>query len=121
MAHIAHWQLVAEQKYKYLRERYEEVRVTDPTVVKTSVKMTKAQMTIYAGIYNRDYAQYKKGVDKFEKCALRLMNLKYNMSERVMEDRTEEGKAAMGDNEWMNHKLAFYKNLYNELPRRYFK
>ena len=124
MAHVARWQLVAEQKYKYLRESYEEMvkmRVTVPNLEKTSLKMAKAQMTIYAGIYNRDYAQYKKGVEKFETYALRSTLLKDTVARRVMEDRTEEGKAAMGNNEWMNHKLAYYKNLYNELPRRYFK
>ena len=100
MAHVARWQLVAEQKYKYLRESYEEMvkmRVTVPNLEKTSLKMAKAQMTIYAGIYNRDYAQYKKGVEKFETYALRTTLLKDTVARRVMlmEDRTEEGKAAM--------------------------
>ena len=29
--------------------------------------------------------------------------------------------AAMSEKEWIDHKIAFYKNLYNELPKRYFK
>ena len=122
MAHIARWQLVAEQKYKYLREGYEAlVSAAIPNLEKTSLKVAKAQMTIYAGIYNRDYAQYKKGVDKFEKYALRSMNLKGTVACRTMEDVTEVAKAAMSEKEWIDHKIAFYKNLYNELPKRYFK
>ena len=125
MAHIARWQLVAEQKYKYLRERYEEmVSAANSNLDKKSLKMARGQMTIYAGIYNRYYAQYKKGVEKFEKYALRSLCFKdtiYARLLRTMEDQSEDGKAVMSHKEYVNHKIAFYKNLYNELPKRYFK
>jgi len=125
MAHIQHWKRNAEQSYKFLREAYEKIKedsLTTPGIDKTGLKIAKAQMTIYAGIYNRDYAEYKKGVDKFEKYALKQSTLKnIGLCIRTMENTNEADKAAMTQTEWLDHKLEYYKNLYNVLPKRYFK
>ena len=55
----------AKEAYDHLHSNYDFLN--HPGVDKISRKTTKAQMTVYAGIYNRDYALCKNGIDAFEK------------------------------------------------------
>ena len=54
---ILKFKMFAKNSYDYLTKTYEEVKDGNE---KKSRKITKAQITIWAGIYNRDYKEYKK-------------------------------------------------------------
>ena len=114
----------AEKSYTELRTSYEQIKDV-PNLSKTSKKMAKAQMTVHAGIYNRDYAMYKKGVDNFEKYSARAVVEASEPNKSIPIIETDdpsryEGRQAP-QSVFHERKLAFYKGLYNELPRGYFK
>tara|TARA_R110000772_G_scaffold21086_1_gene58289 strand:- start:564 stop:914 length:351 start_codon:yes stop_codon:yes gene_type:complete len=114
--------MFAKNSYDYLTETYEEI--TDVKDDKKSRKITKAQITIWAGIYNRDYKEYRKGVDAFKQLTDEAKTYQdknvINVFIRKGEDCDYEcDKDYTVD--WFDKKQEFYKNLYNDLPRGYFK
>ena len=99
---------VAEDRYQYLL--LAKNRLIDKLPAgkssRQSAKLVKAQMRVYAGIYNRDYAMYKKGVDGYEKCF-------FKDTPDVTIDVVVSPK--------MKEELDAYKDFYNQLPRGFFK
>lgn len=101
-------------------------------------------MRVYAGVYNRDYGEYKRGVDQYERytCA-DLRNEETALAQGGRYARfiaIEDNKIAVehgihggipadeliqlspdAHREMYQRKLARYKGLYNELPRGYFR
>ena len=84
---IAGCKLIAKNAYEELRAFLATQQCRENKQMR---KMTKAEMTACAGLYNRDYAMYKKGVDTLE--------------------ALEPGSRA-----------ECTEDLYNALPRGYFK
>ena len=118
---ILKFKMFAKNSYDYLTKTYEEVKDGND---KKSRKITKAQITIWAGIYNRDYKEYRKGVDAFKQLT---DEEKTNQDKNVIniymrkgEDDTEEWDKDY-TMDWFDKKQEFYKNLYNDLPKGYFK
>ena len=116
---------LAEESYKEVREFYDMMESKCPEgFSKRYRNLTKAQLCVYAGIFNRDYAEYKKGVDQYERHtrgALRDAATTPTISIiGVSEEKAAE--YGIGDSEKIfAKKLAYYKSLYNKLPRGYFK
>jgi len=59
----------AQQKYNLLKATYDML----PNKSNNNGKMVKAQITIYAGIYNRNKSMFDKGVRNFDKYSLELL------------------------------------------------
>jgi hypothetical protein len=59
----------AQQKYNLLKGTYDML----PNKTNTNGKMVKAQITIYAGIYNHNKSMFDKGVRNFDKYSLELL------------------------------------------------
>ena len=126
---------LAEESYKEVREFYDMMESKCPEgFSKRYRNLTKAQLCVYAGIFNRDYAEYKKGVDQYERHtrgALRdaATTLTIPIISVSEEKAAEYGigpggfAAAPPDTceKVFAKKLAYYKSLYNKLPRGYFK
>ena len=104
-------------------------------------KMAKAQMRVYAGVYNRDYGEYKQGVDQYERYTraylrneeaalakgeryVRFISVKEG-SEKAMEYGIPSSGVTLANpdthREMYERKVAEYKGLYNALPRGYFR
>ena len=125
----------AERAYKEVRDFYEQSEREAPECfTKRCKKIALAQMRVHAGVYNRDYGEYKKGVDDYERhsrTALRKAETGPTVWVTwVTEEKAAEyGLPASGvtqmspdaQRERFERKLAKYKGLYNELPRGYFK
>jgi len=113
--------MFAKNSYDYLTKTYEEIKDVNE---KKSRKIMKAQITIWAGIYNRDYKEYRKGVDAFKQLTDEQKTKQdknaINVYMRKGEDDTEEWDKDY-TMDWFDKKQEFYKNLYNDLPRGYFK
>ena len=112
----------AKQHYDKLLEVYELHMANEVSVPKGVIKAYKAQMSVFAGIYNRDYAQYKRGVDRYAKYGNpdRYAANSYLFSsghdrDSEVSTNTSLAKTLYDDN------LALYKSLYNKLPRGYFR
>ena len=118
---ILKFKMFAKNSYDYLTKTYEEVKDGND---KKSRKITKAQITIWAGIYNRDYKEYKKGVDTFKQLT---DEEKINQDKNVRNIFIQNGEECdyecdkVFTYEWFDKKQELYKNLYNDLPRGYFK
>tara|TARA_B110000285_G_scaffold61080_1_gene70227 strand:- start:550 stop:897 length:348 start_codon:yes stop_codon:yes gene_type:complete len=113
--------MFAKKSYDYLTKTYEEVKVIND---KKGRKITKAQITIWAGIYNRDYKEYRKGVDAFKQLTDEAKTyLPKNVINIYIENGNDNNEECDKDYtiEWFDKKQEFYKNLYNDLPRGYFK
>ena len=118
--------IFALKSYDFLVEQSKETKKVNPN---QSRGIAKAQITIWAGIYNRDYKEYRKGVDTFKqltdeektKQGKNTLNLKM----RAATEGSDEIEFISYDNStvcnWFDDKHEYYKNLYNELPRGYFK
>ena len=107
---------VAKDRYQYLLQA--KNRLIDKLPAgkgsRQSAKLVKAQMRVYAGIYNRDYAMYKKGVDGCEKCF-------FKDTPDVTIVVVSAALATQASKEKMKEKLDAYKDFYNQLPRGFFK
>ena len=118
---ILKFKMFAKNSYDYLTKTYEEIKDVNE---KKSRKIMKAQITIWAGIYNRDYKEYRKGVDAFKQLTDEQKTKQdknaINVYMRKGEDDTEEWDKDY-TMDWFDKKQEFYKNLYNDLPRGYFK
>jgi len=118
---ILKFKMFAKNSYDYLTKTYEEIKDVNE---KKSRKIMKAQITIWAGIYNRDYKEYRKGVDAFKQLTDEEKTNQdknaINVYMRKGEDDTEEWDKDY-TMDWFDKKQEFYKNLYNDLPRGYFK
>ena len=118
---ILKFKMFAKNSYDYLTKTYEELKDVNN---KNSRKITKAQITIWAGIYNRDYKEYRKGVDAFKQLTDEQKTKQdenaINIYMKKGEDDTEEWDKDY-TMDWFDKKQEFYKNLYNDLPRGYFK
>jgi hypothetical protein len=118
---ILKFKMFAKDSYDYLTKTYEEVKDGND---KKSRKITKAQITIWAGIYNRDYKEYKKGVDTFKQLT---DEEKINQDKNTRNIFIQNGEECeiVCDNEftfdWFDKKQELYKKLYNDLPKGYFK
>ena len=118
---ILKFKMFAKNSYDYLTKTYEEVKDGND---KKSRKITKAQITIWAGIYNRDYKEYRKGVDTFKQLT---DEEKINQDKNVRNIFIQNGEECdyecdkVFTYEWFDKKQELYKNLYNDLPRGYFK
>ena len=118
---ILKFKMFAKDSYDYLTKTYEEVKDGND---KKSRKITKAQITIWAGIYNRDYKEYRKGVDTFKQLT---DEEKINQDKNVRNIFIQNGEECdyecdkVFTYEWFDKKQELYKNLYNDLPRGYFK
>ena len=125
----------AERAYKEVRDFYEQTEREAPEhLTKRCKKITLAQMRVYSGIHNRDYGEYKKGVDDYERhsrTAVREAETRPTVCAIWVADEkaAEYGVPAHGftraspdvQREVLERKLVKYKGLYNELPRGYFK
>ena len=94
--------------------------------IKRSSKQCKAQMSVYAGIYNRNYALHHKGVQAFEKMALAYLAGTFRPDKVLIgtEDPANvPARRSIADPvaDFYQRKLDLYKGLYNQLPRGYFK
>jgi hypothetical protein len=118
---ILKFKMFAKNSYDYLTETYEEIKDLND---KRSRKIMKAQITIWAGIYNRDYKEYRKGVDAFKQLTDEEKTNQdknaINIYMKKGEDDTEEWDKEY-TMDWFDKKQEFYKNLYNDLPKGYFK
>jgi hypothetical protein len=118
---ILKFKMFAKNSYDYLTKTYEEVKDGND---KKSRKITKAQITIWAGIYNRDYKEYKKGVDTFKQLTDEE-KINQDKNTRNIFIQNGEEREIVCDNEftfdWFDKKQELYKKLYNDLPRGYFK
>ena len=118
---ILKFKMFAKKSYDYLTKTYEEIKDLND---KRSRKICKAQITIWAGIYNRDYKEYRKGVDAFKQLTDEEKTNQdknaVNIYMRKGEDDTEEWDKEY-TMDWFDKKQEFYKNLYNDLPKGYFK
>ena len=113
----------AKESYEELRAIYDQL--PKGLVCKVAKRQMRAQMTVHAGIYNRDYAQYKKGVDAFETHGMEV--LQASMPRIMVSDNlaSKNGDgSAIDESElqrFYERKLESYKKLYTVLPRGYFK
>jgi len=118
---ILKFKMFAKNSYDYLTKTYEELKDVNN---KNSRKITKAQITIWAGIYNRDYKEYRKGVDAFKQLTDEQKTKQdkntINVCIKKGDHDTEEWDKDY-TMDWFDKKQEFYKNLYNDLPRGYFK
>ena len=119
---ILQHKLSAKNSYDYLLKVHNETKDIILIHEKLSYKITKAQITVYAGVYNRDYKEYKKGVDMFAKAVEECKKLPYDISVlRIKEEEKTQARDSMNMCDWLDYKYTQYKNLYNILPRGYFK
>ena len=91
-----------------------------------SEKVCKAQLAVYAGIYNRDYGLYKKGVDAFAKYGRRLLLESRDPTDGMLTlVATDDPSIYAGSPDVMEQfyqrKVSYYAGLYGELPRGYFQ
>ena len=120
--YILQHKMEAKKSYDYLLKVHNETKDIKCNNEKLCYKICKAQLTIYAGIYNRDYKEYKKGVDMFADVIEKYNELPDVATIlRVRENGEGESRDNMDMPEWFNYKYNYYKNLYNILPRGYFK
>ena len=133
--HIAEIKQEVERAYTEVRDFYEHIeRESTEHFTKRSKKIALAQMRVHSGIYNRDYGEYKKGVDDFERHKRAgLREAGTNPTDCFIwagdEKAAEYGLPARGftqasldaQRELFERKLVKYKGLYNKLPRGYFK
>ena len=120
--YILQHKMGAKKSYDYLLKVHNETKDIKCNNEKLCYKICKAQVTIYAGIYNRDYKEYKKGVDMFADASEKFNELpEVATILRVRENGEGEARDFMDMPEWFNCKYNYYKNLYNILPRGYFK
>ena len=113
--------MFAKNSYEYLIKGYEETKDINK---KQSRKIMKAQITIWAGIYNRDYKEYRKGVDAFKQLTEEVKTNHDKNAINIYMNKGMDGEYTCGKgftDEWIDKKQEFYKNLYNELPKGYFK
>ena len=121
MSEIKMHKEIAAREYGRIRKLYDLAR---PSAIKECIKVMKAELTVYAGVHNRDYAQYKKGVDAFEKSikapALYSKPFVKVGHDGVMSD-VMDGSDGCDHEEINGQKLLYYKDMYNVLPRGYFR
>jgi len=118
---ILHHKMKAKQSYDYLLSVYNETKDIY-NEKKLSYELLKAQVTVYSGVYNRDYKEYKKGVEKFADVMKKLKELPKNVTHiRIKENEETQERDYMNMSDWCDYKYNHYKNLYNILPRGYFK
>ncbi len=118
---ILKFKMFAKNSYDYLTKTYEEVKDVND---KKSRKIMKAQITIWAGIYNRDYKEYRKGVDAFKQLTDEEKTNQDKNAINIYMRKGEECKYECDNDytvDWFDKKQEFYKNLYNDLPKGYFK
>jgi hypothetical protein len=67
---------LAKQHYSYLKVAYDAINVIEnkSEMNKKNMKMIKAQIEIYAGIYNGDRALFRRGVSNFDRDSLELLD-----------------------------------------------
>ena len=121
--YILQHKMEAKKSYDYLLKVHNETKDIKCNNEKLCYKICKAQVTIYAGIYNRDYKEYKKGVDMFADASEEYNELPHGFHTwlRIKENENKQERDSMDMPEWFNYKYNHYKNLYNILPRGYFK
>ena len=120
--YILQHKMGAKKSYDYLLKVHNETKDIKCNNEKLCYKICKAQLTIYAGIYNRDYKEYKKGVDMFADASKKYNELPECAAIlRIKENEAIQERDSMDMPEWFNYKYNYYKNLYNILPRGYFK
>ena len=81
-------------------------------------------MRVHAGVYNRDYAEYKKGVDAYEKLSQERptdQSLRIHVTCKDAAKLAEYEASSDPLKTIFEGKLARYKAMYNQLPRDYFK
>ena len=111
--------------YDYLIESHNETKDIKVRCKKSYKKMITAQVTIYAGIYNRDYQKYKKGVDMFAEIMQAVKEEAktqegYTVIRIKQEDKVTE-RDCMNLSDWCDFKYDYYKNYCNQMPKGYFK
>ena len=115
---------VIEIQRKAAAKQYDECRkiydVGAGLMMRESKKVIMAEMTVYAGIHNRDYAQYKKGVDQFEK-RIKASALYVGHNAAVGGGRAEILDGCTDMKKLYEGKLRLFKDFYNALPRGYFR
>tara|TARA_R110000782_G_scaffold170566_3_gene262315 strand:- start:187 stop:621 length:435 start_codon:yes stop_codon:yes gene_type:complete len=128
----------AKEHYDYYVKSYKDFKaVSSPYkddenyAYKESKIMARAQIKIYAGIYNRDYGEFRKGLDKYK---LYLNKSKEGELVRITYEDvvTEANNTEANDTEahytqvsdidadYINEKIRRYETLYEKLPRNYF-
>jgi len=119
---ILQHKMEAKKSYDYLLSIHNETKDIQCSEKKLSYELLKAQITIYAGVYNRDYKEYKKGVEKFADVMKKIKELPKNVTYlRIKENEAIQKRDYMNMSDWCDYKYNNYKNLYNILPRGYFK
>ena len=119
----------AKSAYDSIRMDYDEFSHHKRAFSKETKKMMKAQMAVYAGVYNRDYAMYKKGIDTYEALIAIVVTAPHTQYVVLTDDMQKFGvnegvqyaTSHMDMQTFMRDKLAKYKAIYNQLPRGYFK
>lgn len=116
----------AKVYYDKLLSTYELLKGKNVSMPKHAERAMKAQMSVFAGIYNRDYALYKRGVDKYAKYGNpdKYLNDVVDRVFIVSDDPFMHGALSSSSNQvktFYDRKLALYKSLYNKLPRGYFQ
>ncbi len=125
----------AKRAYTEVRDVYEQFEREIPEhFTKRCKKIALAQMRVHSGVHNRDYGEYKKGVEDFERHSLAAVR-KAETTPTICaigvgdEKAAEYGLPAPGftlaspdaQREVLERKLVKYKGIYNELPRGYFR
>lgn len=115
-----------KETYLYLKQEY----MTLPESAKEeNKKMTLAQITIYCGLANRDYAMFKKGIERFEKYSLKILEMYQDPNIRLTgmiqcENDADTSNYANTTNPFLtfrNRKIEYYTGMYNQLPAGYFR
>ena len=110
---------MAKESYEEIKAIYDQL--PKGLASKAAKRQMRAQMTVYAGIYNRDYAQYKKGVDAFETRGVEVLQ---ESMPPIMFSGTSKNVSAVDKSDaqrFYERKLEYYRRLYTLLPRGYFK
>ena len=121
------YQLPIKVHQQLAKESYDEFKAMYDTLPPNTLgkKQMKAQMTVYAGIYNRDYGQYKKGVDRFKKHGMANIQASHPLVTIISANKSRDINCATMDREYLpdfyERHLQYYNELYNDLPRGYFK
>ena len=107
----------AKVYYDKLLSTYELLKGENVNMPKHAERAMKAQMSVFAGIYNRDYALYKRGVDKYAKYGNpEKYNDMVDVAVLASDDPSLHDALSSSSNQvktFYDRKLALYKSLHN--------
>jgi hypothetical protein len=111
----------AKKHYEFLIEAYEKIKEKEAfkytTHGDTSRNMIKAQIKIHAGIYNRNYGEYKEGLDKYKSNANDVIEGRMLI---IKNGQIDTEYTNFNKIEYMQLRVKHYESLYEQLPRNYF-